>query len=555
MQQWRLCYILRLFGKWIVEAVEIQTQQPTAPEMEIEWQFDAGDFGPIERWLEEHVPGTVSIAAGETRRLSDTYFDTDDWRLYRAGYVLRVRRRGKKAEVTMKSLAPAEDGLRRRRELTQPLGEGGLETLEDGGPVGDLLKTLQGARELNPLFENRTRRRTFVVRPRDSENGSAGEIALDDCEIRTPGADSGGKDAESFHLRRVEIEVPAESGEMREFVGALRQDLNLLPAARSKFGTGLRTAGLEPAPEPDFGPTKFDASSAAGEVAYAVLRRNFAIMLACEPGVRLGEDPEKLHDMRVATRRLRNTLRVYSDALPKRAERYERDLKYVADVLGVVRDLDVHIDMFADDHGDEDSQRIVDILKGRQAGAREQMLAVLDSKRYERLVADFSGTLRRGRSPSPDEPILNVAPGLVRDRYKKARKAAKKLGASSSPEDYHRLRKRARRLRYTLEPLAEIYGEPVQRAIKRLKKLQDALGLHQDMVVAADLLRELGTDEDLPQQIVFEMGVRAGRNLAQTEEIQDNLSGSGPFRFLKKRKKWEGLCKEMESEAAGKAGE
>lgn len=525
----------------------IHTQRQAAPDLEIEWQFDADEFGPVEQWLNDRVPDTVSIAAGETRRLSDTYFDTEDWRLYRAGYVLRVRRRGKRAEATMKSLAPAEDGLRRRRELTQPLGDGGLEKLEEGGTVGDLLKTLRGVRELRPLFENRTWRRTFVVRLRDSDSRNAGEIALDDCEIWKPEVRSAREGAEFFRLLRVEVEVPAESAEMRQFVDALRQDLGLLPASRSKFGTGLLAAGLEPTVEPDFGPTGFDASSTAGQVAFAVLRRNFAIMLAREPGVRLGDDPEELHDMRVATRRLRNALRIYANLLPRRAGRYERDLKHVADALGEVRDLDVHIAMFADDPEDEDSRRIVDILGEHRTRVRERMLAVLDSKRYERLVADFSGTLRRGRSPSPDESILAVAPGLVRDRHKKARKAAKKLDASASPEDYHRLRKRSRRLRYTLEPLADIYGEPVEKAIARLKKLQDALGLHQDAVVAADLLRELGADEDLPQRVSFQMGVRAGRMLREAEDIQDSLPESGAFRSLKKGKKWKGLWKEMEA--------
>ena len=525
----------------------VQHQAPDG--REIEWQFEADEPGTVEEWLRDHASEAVSVNAGETRRLSDTYFDTDDWRLYRAGYVLRVRWRGKSAEATMKSLAPAEDGLRRRREVTETLEDGGPETLEDGGgPVGGLLKTLRGARELRPLFENRTRRKTFAVRIRDSEAPDAGEVALDDCEIRS---ETG---AEIVRLRRVEVEVPEESEAVRGFVEELRRGLGLCPASLSKFGTGLRAAGLEPASEPDFGSTEFDASSTAGEVAFAVLRRNFAIMLACEPGVRLGEDPEELHDMRVATRHLRNTLRLYSDVLPRRAERYERDLKHVADALGEVRDLDVHIAMFADDPEGEDAREVVGILEERRAGARERMLAVLDSRRYERLVADFSGTLRRGRSPSPPVPILAVAPDLVKDRHKKARKAAKRIDAASSPEDYHRLRKRSRRLRYSLEPLAGIYGKPAEKAIKRLKKLQDALGLHQDVVVAADLLRELGTGEELPPGTIFEMGVRAGRNIREAEEIQDGLPVSGPFRSLKKRKKWEGLWKEMEARTVERVG-
>ena len=74
----------------------------------------------------------------------------------------------------------------------------------------------------------------------------------------------------------------------------------------------------------DLGPTEIDATLSCGEVAFAILRRHFAAMVAHEPGVRLGEDPEELHDMRVATRRLRAALKLYSDALPKRAERCER---------------------------------------------------------------------------------------------------------------------------------------------------------------------------------------------------------------------------------------
>src|SRR5215212_10108639 len=70
-------------------------------------------------------------------------------------------------------------------------------------------------------------------------------------------------------------------------------------------------------------------------------------MLAHEPGVRLGEDPEELHDMRVATRRLRAALKLYKEVLPKRAERYERDLRHFAGSLGEVRDLDVHLERLA----------------------------------------------------------------------------------------------------------------------------------------------------------------------------------------------------------------
>jgi CHAD domain-containing protein len=115
------------------------------------------------------------------------------------------------------------------------------------------------------------------------------------------------------------------------------------------------------------------------------------------------EDPEELHDMRVATRRLRAALKLYSDVLPKRSERYERDLRWVAGALGEVRDLDVHLERLSEEssRNGEDLEEVVALLRERRVGARRRMLEALDSNRYERLVASFSGTLRRGRSPTP----------------------------------------------------------------------------------------------------------------------------------------------------------
>ena len=62
-----------------------------------------------------------------------------------------------------------------------------------------------------------------------------------------------------------------------------------------------------------------DASKSVGEVAFAIMREQFAIFLAHEPGTRLGEDPEELHAMRVASRRLRTAMRLFEEALPTRA--------------------------------------------------------------------------------------------------------------------------------------------------------------------------------------------------------------------------------------------
>ena len=76
------------------------------------------------------------------------------------------------------------------------------------------------------------------------------------------------------------------------------------------------------------------------------------------------------------------------------------------------------------------------------------MLEAHDSNRYERLLASFSASLRRSRIPTPTGSLLEAAPDLIRDRYKKVRKVANTLSEDSPPEHFHDLRKQAKRLRY-----------------------------------------------------------------------------------------------------------
>ncbi len=126
--------------------------------IEVEWQFDAIDLRPVERWLDaitdaqptdgdEPATGTLptadassratlAVSAKSTKHLFDTYVDTEDWRVTRSGYVLRVRHTGALGEVTLKDTTSATAGLRRRVEITEVLPEDGIETLGTEGPVG-----------------------------------------------------------------------------------------------------------------------------------------------------------------------------------------------------------------------------------------------------------------------------------------------------------------------------------------------------------------------------------------------------------------------------------
>ena len=499
--------------------------------VEIEWQFDALDLRPVERWLAS-LPtlavvtagaGTVTALAKTPRRLVDTYLDTDDWRMARAGFVLRTRRRGRHDEVTLKDTRPAEgSGLRRRLEVNEELPPGGVGALDVTGPVGRRLRAIVGTRGLHEVLQVRTRRRPFALRVGGVD---AAEVALDDTMIVVGGGQR------PMQLRRVEVEVRREWVDALEpIVTQLRASCGLQPATLSKFEAGLLAVGQAIPGAPDLGPTEVTESSTMGELAYAVIRRQLAVLTAKEPGTRLGEDSEDLHDMRVATRRLRAALDLFAEVLPVRAQTYREELRWLGGVLGAVRDLDVQLEGLGDlsdtlagwsgaalHVGDHDPLADLSALLERdRERARAELLAALDSVRWERLYAGLASMARQGplrRSLATRVPAAIAVPDLVVARHDKVAKAARRARRSGVVADFHRLRIGCKRLRYSLEFSADVYRGRTARYVRRLTALQDELGLLQDAEVASTRLAELATGEaHLPPATVFVMGAVAERD-------------------------------------------
>ena len=501
-----------------------------ADPVEIEWQFDALDLRPVERWLatlptlavETGDGGTVTALAQTPRRLADTYLDTDDWRVARAGFVARTRHRGRHDEVTMKDLRPAEgSGLRQRLEVTEVLPPAGVSQLGPEGPVGRRLRAIVGTRPLREVLQVRTRRRPFALRVGGVD---VAEVALDETVIVV------GSGQRPMQLRRVEVEVQAEWLEALEpIVLQLRISCGLQPARLSKFEAGLLAVGLEIPGSPDLGPTDITADSTMGELAFAVVRRQLAAIRATEPGTRLGEDPEELHDMRVATRRLRAALSLFADLFPVRAQAFREELGWLGRTLGAVRDLDVQLAGLDDlaavtvgwgdgisDNGHDPLADLSDLLTHEWEAARAHMLGALDSVRWERLAKGLAAMAQQGparRSVATRVPAVIGMPDLIVARHDAVAKAAKRAKKSRVVTDFHRLRIKCKHLRYSLEFASEVYGGRTGRYVRELTAVQDELGLMQDAEVASLRLAELATgDPPLPAATVFVMGGVAERH-------------------------------------------
>jgi triphosphatase len=498
--------------------------------VEIEWQFDALDLRPVERWLamlptlavEAADGGTVTALARPPRRLVDSYLDTDDWRIARAGFVVRTRRYGRHDEVTLKDTRPAAgSGLRQRLELTEVLPASGLGALGSHGPVGRRLRAIVGTHRLREVLQIRTRRRPFALRV---DGVDAAEVALDDTMIVV------GTGRRPTQLRRVEVEVrPEWLDALEPIVEQLRASCGLQPARLSKFEAGLLAVGQEIPGTPDLGPTGIGEESTMGDLAYAVLRHQLAVLREKEPGTRLGEDPEELHVMRVATRRLRAALSLFSDVLPARAQVFREELGWLGRLLGAVRDLDVQREGLAEmatatagwsagarPMNHDPLAELSALIEHERDTARDAMLSGLDSVRWERLARGLASMAQQGPargSVAARVPAAIAMPELVVARHEAVAKAAKRAKKSGVVSDFHRLRIRCKRLRYALEFSSELYGGRTARFVRQLTALQDELGLLQDAEVASVWLADLATGEaHLPAATVFVMGGVAERH-------------------------------------------
>jgi CHAD domain-containing protein len=521
---------------------------PATDSLEVEWQFEVGDLDDAERVLRARASALgLELTPSGDRRLLDQYLETPDWAFHRAGFALRVRGRDGIAEATLKAFDDQTEGPRRRREISEPLvGADRLALLTTEGPVTERVRAVVGARELRRLFTLRTRRRTFDLAAAGS--GVVAEIALDRTEVEPNRGDA------AASLLRIELELadPEALAAVEPLAGALGEADGFARASTSKFGAGLAAAALAPAPAPDLGPSAIDRGSSIGEVAYAALRRQFAAYLANEPGTRLGEDIEALHDMRVATRRMRTAMAIFAGVLPAEVLALRDGMGWLADVLGEVRDLDVQLEWLraeAAAHPAPGTPQgspllpVVACLERHRAEARVRMLAALNSARHAGLVEAATSRLRAGATtPEGATPALRAAPVLLRKPWKRLDRRARRLLPASPAADYHAARIRAKRLRYAAEFVTGLYGKPAARLVAALKRTQDELGRRQDAAINIERLERLAAEESLPPAAVFAMGELAERERADMRSI----GSAFPVTYRRLRRRWRTLDAALE---------
>jgi triphosphatase len=521
---------------------------------EVEWQLASSDLSSVRRWLDDHatVDGLV-LQPQPTLKIFDTYFDTDDWRIYRAGFALRIRSEAGKAEATLKSLRSSSTEMANRREVSESIGGAEAESIAHAtGPVGTRVHAVSGAHPLQPLFEVHTSRQRYAVHARDNDE-PLGEIALDETVIARPHGQP------QTSIQRVEVEALTEAHEpLQTLVKTLRASCGLESASDSKYSQGLKSVGLAPASAPELEPTVVDESMRMDEIAFANLRRYLSAWHRHEPGARLGDDPEELHDLRVAGRRLDAILRQFAAYVPASLVRIRPTLKKLLRSLGEARDLDVallELDAFSRKLSEADRSNIEPLrqhLHAERARARSKMLSALDSsatqKDFEKLTAVLtqpSADVIEMQQPEAIQVVsARAIPQLIRIRYKKMRKGADRLTPDSSMEAYHAVRGRVKKFRYELEAVLGVIGKPGNDMLRTLRRWQEKLGMQQDADVAGRRLRELATHppKGLPPETLFLMGGFA----AHYGRLAVKARKRHPRAYRKVRGRWKALKSRLE---------
>ena len=458
------------------------------------------------------VPGVATVDEPVEHELSAVYYDTPELRLASNRITLRRRTGGDDAGWHIKRPSGGD-----RTETRLPLRGGLRRTVPRR--VRRALGADSGGARLAPVAYIRTRR--VERRLRDRDGRVLAVVADDTVSTSVPG-----DQATILRWREVEVELVDGARPVLDAVAvALRSAGARESRSPSKLARALgdRYPGPPPAPqgEPD---ARYD------DPLHRYLDAQLAAIAANEPGVREG-DPDAVHDMRVATRRLRSTFHIFRPLLDRaRTEPLRAELKWLADLLGQVRDGDVLAQRLAEAVRAEPAElvigpvaaRINGRLAARTAGARERLVEGLDSDRYGALL----DALRRlAADPLPRRP----SPKRLRRRARKAlvradRRLDAALAAGTDRDLHlHEARKAYKRGRYAAEVLRPVAGGPAGKLARRLADLQDVLGAHQDAIVAGDVLRDLGLRAYRDGENAFTYGLLHARQRDAGEAVLAKL--------------------------------
>ncbi|WP_200209381.1 CYTH and CHAD domain-containing protein [Micromonospora coerulea] len=419
--------------------------------------------------------GVTTVSDATALDLDAVYLDTDDLRLARSGFALRRRSGGHDAGWHLKVGSAGGD----RTEYQFPAGA------DDADPPAELVALFRAAsrgRPVAPAARITTRR--LERRLLDGRGRVLAELAEDTVE---------GRDlvtGERQAWREIEVELVDGDEALLDAVDARLRAAGARPVPVSKSHRALSGRLAVPVATPGPG--------AAPVLDYARAQRD--ALIAHHPGA-IGGDEDAVHDMRVAVRRLRSTLRTFRGLWDREeGESVRAELRWLGARLGPVRDTQVMAARLADAVHAEPADLVLGPVAARissrfaadLATALDELRAALDSDRYTALLARLDALLEGPTARPVDARWVarRVRRAVTRADDRLDRALAGDHPGNEAPDvALHEARKAYKAARYAVEVREPDVGKRAAALVGRLKDLQDLLGAHQDSVVTRAVLR------------------------------------------------------------------
>jgi CHAD domain-containing protein len=464
-------------------------------EVERKFDVDASTQPPSFDGLE----GVTRVEDAKTQQLDAVYFDTVERDLAANRITLRRRTGGLDAGWHLKLPAGADA----RTEVRVPLGSDASDQVPS--ELLDVVLAIVRDRPVSPVARISTTRQVQLL------HGADDVVIAEFCDDQvTAGRGADGSAAEQ-RWREWELELVGDSAnaELMDRVCG-----RLLDAGAKPAGHGSKLARVL-----DTSPTDLPA-----DPLHRALAEQTGELLAWDRAVRADAD-DAVHQMRVTARKIRSLLQASPDAfgLAKDAAVID-ELRELGNVLGVARDAEVLADRYRRALDDLPPELVRGPIRERLVGNAEQSyrtglrhaLAAMRLPRYFRLLDVLEAV--SAKAPSTDR---ESAPATIATAGRKVRKAAKAArharGAADRDDAIHRIRKRAKRLRYT----ADATG--AKKVSKRAKKLQTLLGDHQDSVVSREHLSQQAEAAHAAGEDTFTYGLLNQREADSAVESRRQL--------------------------------
>ena len=417
-------------------------------------------------------------------RHEDIVLDTSSRDLTTARQTLRLRRTPDDTLMTLKGPTTREGAVFARDEIEAPVPAGAATdpTLWPNA-IAARVRPLLNGEPLEPLVRVEVARHRWHAM-RDGE--LVAEIALDDGSILAAGREL------LIHELEIEIKAGGTRDDLDALSASLRADLPLAPEPLTKLQRGLALLdGRNPA-----------GQEAVSDLGCQALAAQLDKIRHHEHHARQGDDPDAIHDMRVAVRRTRTMLDVLaaSHAFKRKPLRKLRTrLKRLAGKLGNVRDTDVLLARVADYAARQpdlaaDLAPLHDHLQRQRERAQRKLTQYLDSNAYSRALEDLdalaAGNYGAGQQEGEPQTVAAFAGVAIWRRFERTLGYDDALRARD-PQRLHRLRVRCKQLRYTLELFAPRLGPGAEPLIDQLKRGQDTLGDMHDATVERELVTQI----------------------------------------------------------------